>query len=210
MRLSTLSSSFIFQFPSDFLPPTVLNDYRGFLEKYKMPYENIIDYLNSTIKSVSFPGLAVNLPSQTIIRGKKISYKPATPVQDIVASHEITVTFRDVDGHANYMLMYDIFQKHYLDTQNLFIQPLTITSLDMWRNSVYQIRFYQLIAMNLSECLFDYSVQKINPAEFSVTFNFNFIELDFLLNKTKIVDLANPSVLGNSNPNVVPIILNNT
>jgi len=204
MRLSTLSSSFIFQFPSDFLPPLVLHDYKGFLEKYQMPYDNIIDYLNSTIKSVSFPGLAIAAPSQTIIRGKKISYKPATPVQDIVASHEITVTFRDVDGHANYMLMYDIFQKHYLDTEHLFIQPFTITTLDMWRNSVYQIRFYQLIAMNLSECLFDYSVQKINPAEFTVTFNFNFIELDFLMNNTKILDPGNPDVLGNS----LPLIIN--
>jgi len=178
----------------------------GFLEKYQMPYENIIDYLNSTIKSVSFPGLSITLPEQKILRGKRIAYKPATPDQDIVASHEITVTFRDVDGHANYMLMYDIFQKHYLDTDHLFINPLTITTLDMWRNSVYQIRFYQLVAMNLSECLFDYSVQKINAAEFTVTFNFNFIELDFLLNKTKIIDVGNPAVLGNS----LPIILNNT
>ena len=80
----------------------------------------------STIKSVSFPGLNVTPPQQTIIRGKKIAYKPATPVQDIVASHEFTVTFRDVDGHANYMLMYDIMQKHYLDTENLFIEPFTI------------------------------------------------------------------------------------
>lgn len=204
MRLSTLSSSFIFQFPSDFLPPLVLNDYKGFLDKYQMPYDNIIDYLNSTIKSVSFPGLSITPVSQTIIRGKKIFQKPATPVQDVVSSHEITVTFRDVDGHANYMLMYDIFQKHYLDTENLFIQPLTITTLDMWRNSVYQIRFYQLIALNLSECNFDYSVQKINPAEFTVTFNFNYIELDFLLNKTKIIDLGNPAVLGNS----LPLIIN--
>ena len=204
MRLSTLSSSFIFQFPSDFLPPMVLNDYKGFLDKYQMPYDNIIDYLNSTIKSVNFPGLAITPVSQTIIRGKKILQKPATPVQDIVSSHEITVTFRDVDGHANYMLMYDIFQKHYLDTEHLFIQPFTITTLDMWRNSVYQIRFYQLIALNLSECNFDYSVQKINPAEFTVTFNFNFIELDFLLNKTKIIDAGNPAVLGNS----LPLIIN--
>ena len=42
------------------------------------------------------------------------------------------------------------------------------------------------------------------------SFNFNFFELDFLMNKTKIVDVGNPAILGNSNPNVVPIILNNT
>ena len=56
----------------------------------------------------------------------------------------------------------------------------------------------------MSELTFDYSVQKVNAAEFTVDFRFNFIDLEFLLNKTKILDVGNPSVLGNS----APIILN--
>jgi hypothetical protein len=204
MRLSTLSSSFIFNFPSDFLKPEVLADYKGFLENWNMPYDSIIDYLNSTIKSVTFPGLSLTPNEQKILRGKVIAYKPSTPVQDLVTTHDFTVTFRNVDGNANYMLMYDIFQKHYLDTEHLHINPFTITTLDMWRNGIYRIKYYQLIAVKMSELTFDYSVQKVNAAEFTVDFRFNFIDLEFLLNKTKILDVGNPSVLGNS----APIILN--
>ena len=204
VRLRTLSSGFIFNFPSDFLPQEVTNDFAGFLDAYHMPYDNIIDYLNSTIKSISYPGLSLTPNEQTILRGKKMAYKPATPAQDLVSTHEITVTFNDIDGHANYFLMDDIFQKHYLDTDHLHINPFTITTLDMWRNSVWQIRFYQLIAVSLSDTLLDYSTQKVNAPEFSVTFRFNWIEKEFLFNKTKILSTDNASnVLGNSSPLII-------
>ena len=203
MLLSTLSSSFIFNFPSDFLSPEALADFDGYLEANHMPYDNIIDFLNSTIKSVSFPGLNITVNEQRIIRGKKIAYKPATPVQDIVTTHEISVVFRAVQGDINYLLLYDIFQRHYLDTDHLYIEPFTVTALDMYRNGIYVVKYYQIIAVSLSENIFDYSVQKVNAKELTLTFNFNYIELDFLLNKTKIIDLGNPKVLGNS----LPIIL---
>ena len=206
MRLRTLSSGFIFNFPSDFLLPEVVNDYKYYIDGFKLPYTNIIDYLNSTIKSVSIPGLKLSPNEQTILRGKKMAYKPATPVQDLVSTHDITVTFNDYDGHGNYFLMKDIFRKHYLDTEHLHINPFTITTLDMWRNAIYQIRLYQLIATDLSDVLLDYSVQKINAPEFTVTFRFNWSEEEFLFNQKKFLDLGNPKILGNSSP-VFPSIL---
>ena len=74
----------------------------------------------------------------------------------------------------------------------------------MWRNSVYEIRLFQLIAINLSDALLDYSVQKVNAPEFTLTFRFNWIEVDFLYNKSKILSTDNKSnVLGNSSPSIL-------
>ena len=86
MRLSSQSSQFIFNLPSDFLPTEIINTYTPILEKNWVQYENVIDYLNSTIKSVSFPGLSIQTPEQRLIRGKYRSYKPATNVNDIVTN----------------------------------------------------------------------------------------------------------------------------
>lgn len=204
MFQSTLNSSFIYNLPSDFLPPAVVDDYNGLIDLYQMPYDNIIDFLNSTIKSISFPGFSAKPNNQIINRGKYIGYKPATPVQDLVSTREINVVFRSVQGNLNYMLLLDIFQKHYLDTNHLFIQPLTVTTLDPFRNGVYTIKYFQVILISLSDILFDYSVQKTNAPEFTLTFAFNFMELDSFINKTKLIDVNNNSVLGNS----LPIILN--
>lgn len=190
MRLNSQNSQFIFNLPSDFLPQEILVTYGPILEKNWIQYENILDYLNSTIKGVNFPGLSIQTPEQTLIRGKKRSYKPATNVQDILASHELAVTFRSVDSDLNYWLLYDIFNKHYLDVINLYINPFTLTCVDIHRDAIYRILFKEIIAISLSDLNFDYSQQKVATKEFTLTFKFNFTDIEFLLNRSKVLELG--------------------
>ena len=190
MRISSQNSQFIFNLPQDFLPQEIINTYTPILEKNWIQYDNVIDYLNSTIKSVSYPGLSVDTPEQRIIRGKKIAYKPSTNIQDIVSTHELSVVFRSVDADLNYWLMYDIFSKHYLDVENLYINPFMITAVDIWRDAIYRIKFYELIALSLTENMFDYSQQKTNAKDFTLVFRFNFTDVEFLLNKSKVLEVA--------------------
>ncbi len=190
MRLSSQSSQFVFNLPSDFLPQEIINTYTPILDKNWIQYENVIDYLNSTIKTVNVPGLSIVTPEQALYHGKKRAYKPATNVNDIVSSREFQVTFRSVDSDLNYWLAFDIFNKHYLDCINLYINPFMITAVDIHRDGIYQIKYYEIIAIALSEMLFDYSQQKVNAKEFTLTFKFNFIEVEFLLNKSKVMELG--------------------
>ena len=189
MRLNSQGSQFIFNLPSDFLPSEIISTYKPILEKNWVQYENVIDYLNSTIKSVSFPGITIETPAQTRIRGKQVSYKPAKNVQDIVG-HELTIKFASVDSDLNYWLMFDIFTKHYLDVENLYINPFTITALDIHRDGIYVIKFFQIILKNLSSNNFDYSQQKVSSKEFELTFSFNFYDIEFLLNQSKVLELG--------------------
>lgn len=190
MRLNSQASQFVFNLPSDFIPQEIINTYQPILEKNWIQYGNVLDYLNSTIKTVSFPGLSITTPEQKLVRGKVRAYKPATNVQDIVTSHEFTVTFRSVDADLNYWLAYDIFTKHYLDVINLYINPFIITSTDIWRDAIYRIQFREIIAMSLGEINFDYSAQKTNAKEFTITFKFNFVDIEFLLNESKVLEIA--------------------
>lgn len=190
MRLSSINSQFVFNLPSDFIPQEIINSYTPILEKNWIQYTNVVDYLNSTIKSVNYPGLAIETPEQKLIRGKVRSYKPAKNVYDIVSTREITVTFRSVDSDLNYWICYDIFVKHYLDTDHLFINPFTLTAIDIWRDGIYDIKFYELIAVGLSENIFNYSQQRIQAKEFTMTFKFNFADIEFLLNKSKVLELG--------------------
>jgi hypothetical protein len=195
MRLSSQGSQFLFNLPSDFLPQEIINTYSPILEKNWIQYENVIDYLNSTIKSVNYPGLSITTPEQRLIRGKVRAYKPSTNVQDILASHELAVVFRSVDADLNYWLAYDLFSKHYLDVTNMYIKPFMITAVDIWRDAIYRIKFMELIAISLSDNTFDYSQQKTNAKEFTMTFKFNFTDVEFLLNKSKVLETTNIPVI---------------
>jgi hypothetical protein len=190
MRLSSQASQFIFNLPSDFLPIEIINTYNPILEKNWIQYENVIDYLNSTIKGVNFPGMSFDMPKQILMRGKERQFKPAKNIQDITTTHDLTITFRGVDSDLNYWLMFDIISKHYLDTENAFINPFTITCVDIHRDAIYRIKFYEIILKGLSDMNFNYSQQKVNAKDFTLTFHFNFYDIEFLLDRSKVIELG--------------------
>jgi hypothetical protein len=190
MRLSSQSSQFIFNLPSDFLPTEIINSYTPVLEKNWIQYENVVDYLNSTMKSVNFPGISFELPKQTNMRGKERQFKPAKNVQDITSTHELTITFRSVDSDLNYWLMFDILQKHYLDTEHAWINPFTITCVDIHRDAIYIIKFYEIILKGQSDNTFNYAQQKVTAKDFTMTLHFNFYDIEFLLDKSKVLEVG--------------------
>lgn len=190
MRLSSQSSQFIFNLPGDFLKPETINTYQPILEKNWVQYENVIDYLNSTIKQVNFPGISFDMPKQILMRGKERQFKPAKNVQDITTTHELSVTFRSVDSDLNYWLMFDVLTKHYLDVENSFLNPFTITCVDIHRDALYVIRFYEIILKSLGDNTFNYSQQKIASKDFTMAFHFNFYDIEFILDKSKVLELG--------------------
>ena len=190
MRLSSQASQFIFNLPQAFLKAEIVDTYTPILEKNWVQYENVIDYLNSTIKGVNFPGISFELVKRIETRGKERYLKPAKNIQDIPTTHDLTVTFRSVDSDLNYWLMFDIMSKHYLDVDNAFLEPFTITCVDIHRDAIYVIRFYEIILKALSDNTFNYSQQKVNAKEFTITFHFNFYDIEFLLNQSKVLELG--------------------
>jgi len=196
MRLSSQASQFIFNLPQGFLKTEIISTYTPILEKNWVQYENVIDYLNSTIKGVNFPGISFELVKRIEVRGKERFLKPSKNIQDITSTHDLTVTFRSVDSDLNYWLMFDIMSKHYLDTDNAFLNPFTITCVDIHRDAIYVIRFYEIILKSLSDNTFNYSQQKVNAKEFTITFHFNFYDIEFLLNQSKVLELGNiPAII---------------
>jgi hypothetical protein len=192
LRLSSQSSQFIFNLPESFLPNEIIETYKPILEKNWIQYENVIHYLNSTIKTVNFPGITLELPKQILMRGKVRDFKPSKNVQDIITNRQLTVTFRSVDSDLNYWLLFDIVNKHYLDVENQFLDPFIITVVDVHRDALYVIKFYEIILKSISENSFNYSSQKINSAkDFNLTFNFNFYDIEFVLSQDKVLDLEN-------------------
>jgi hypothetical protein len=130
------------------------------------------------------------MPKQIVMRGKERNFKPAKNVQDITTNKDITITFRSVDADLNYWLMFDVLTKHYLDVENAFLNPFTITCVDIHRDALYVIKFYEVILKSLSDNTFNYSQQKIQSKDFTMVFHFNFYDIEFLMNKSKVLELG--------------------
>ena len=48
----------------------------------------------------------------------------------------------------------------------------------------------QVILKSLSDKTFDYSQQKVNEQTFTLTFGFNFYDIEFLLDNTKVLEIG--------------------
>lgn len=192
MRLNTQGSSFIFNLPSDVLPNELMERYQKMLDKNWVQYENVIDYLNSTIKEVSFPGMSIPTPSQTLHYGKQRDYKPVTNINDILSNRELSIVFRRVDSDLNYWIMYNLIAHHYLDitsNQKIFANPFTITALDIHRDAIYEIQFKEIIFNSLSEIIFAYNQQQFDEQTFTLNIRFNFIHVEYILDGSKLLEI---------------------
>jgi hypothetical protein len=190
LRINTQGSQFVFNLPSDLVPKSILERYIPLLEKNWIQYENVLDYLNSTIKEISYPGLSLTLPDQTLHYGKKRNYKPVTNINDIATTREISVIFRRVDSDLNYWIMYDLFTNVYLNTTDTFINPFQVIALDIHRDAIYSINFSEIVLSNLSEIVFAYNQQRFNEQTFTLTFNYNFLDVEFILNQDQILQIT--------------------
>jgi hypothetical protein len=139
------------------------------------------------------------MPKQILPRGKERQFKPAKNVQDLTTTKDITVTFRSVDSDLNYWIIFDIMTKHYLDNDNQFVKPFTITCVDIHRDAIYNIRFFEIIIKNLQEINFNYTQQKVMPKDFTMQFHFNFFDVEFLLDQRKVLEQGDvPQIINTS------------
>ena len=93
LRLSSQNNQFIFNFPVDFIAPYLYEDFQKLMDKNFIPYDTVLDYLNSTIKEVVVPSVSFDNSEQIKKRGKKIRWKESGSVFDKFTT-EMDITFR--------------------------------------------------------------------------------------------------------------------
>lgn len=184
-----------FLFPKEFLPPEVTEKWQNKINKDSAVITTPIDYLNESIRGISFPGisdLVIQQPqhsSNPITRtNRRINVEPNqnnstygtnNPLDKI--QREITVRFRMNQGLYNYWMLYEaIFYricKHelYDDGTNLEIYILDEGGVRTARLSLMQCYISGIDGLEFG---FDKTDRQTD--EFSITITFNNLDLDLL------------------------------
>ena len=77
-----------------------------------------------------------------------------------------------------------------MNTDTNWLNPFTISAVDIHRDAIYTIYLKEVIIKSFSDLQFDYSQQKINSKEFTMTLLFNFYDIEFNLDKSKVLELG--------------------
>lgn len=184
MRISAQNNQFIFSLPYYLIEEWIDKDFNKLMEKNYMPYDSVMDYINSTIKEVVFPSMSFNIIDQSAKYGKKIPHKESGNIFDKYTS-EIEITFRATDSYLNFFIMQQILIESYLNTSKQNIPFMQLSILDKNGDCIYTVNFEDVIFKGMSEIRLGYQQQDINDKTFNVTFRYTWLDIKWELNETK-------------------------
>ena len=183
MRISSQNNQFIFGLPCDFLSPYLYEKFQIFLDNMRMPYDNALDYLSSSIKEVVFPSVTYENVTQRLYGGKTVDYKSAKNVYDTY-QHDLDITFRSVDSHSNYFMMQEVLTEFWLNTRKPYIPYFALSILDKNGDLIYTVLFKNILLKSQGENRFSYNKQDFGENTFSITFSFNYLDIIWEIRNT--------------------------
>ena len=177
MILNPRSNSFYFNFPRGFFSERVTSKYENYIKKQPIPFDNVQQFVNSTIQSIGMPGMSIDSVEQVRYLGKKVFYKGSTPVQDLF-SRDFSINFKNTDGFINYFIMLDTILD-FLNFQNpqVHIQTLPLRIMDNEGNVVFSVSFEEVIFTSFSNMDLNYTSNNHQNQAFSLGFKCNYIDI---------------------------------
>ena len=185
MQLPTQSNQFLFSLPQDFISEKIEKKWMPLLKKNKLVYTSVIDFLNSTIRGLTFPSLQLETTEQPK-RTKKVSWKTVANVYDLFTK-EMDITFQSVDSNINHLILIDAISDSYLNTSKFYVAPLTLTILDKHRDMISQVHFRSVNIRSLSEVNYSYSDISLEDKTFTLMVTYNYVDVISLIDSTDII-----------------------
>lgn len=195
MILNSKLNQFVFRFPVGFIPDEIQEKYNFYLKRLPTPFENILDYVNHTIQSVSCPSVSSDEVEQYVGRKVRVDtdagQKPITKNPQYwrqsldlerVIPKEITVNMKTADGFLNYWVLFETY-RYYLMIPNMedYVPDLNIQYLDRDGYQLLTIWFKQPLIKSISEVEMNYSSTALEFRTFSMGFKYNTFDIQVKL-----------------------------
>ena len=185
MRINSQNNQFVFHLPQAYITKDIEEKFQILMDKNFVQYNDVMDYLNSTIKDMVFPSVSYDKVTQTKYHGKKVNWREAGNVADKFQG-EIDITYRSVDSHLNYFLLLEISNRFYLQDNPNYMPTLNIKILDKDGDVIYIILLKDVIISSLSELRLAYNATDFQEQTFTLQLSYNYIEIMWSINRDEI------------------------
>lgn len=189
MRINSQNNQFVFNLPHSMISKDIEDKFQILMDKNFVQYNDVMDYLNGTIKDLVFPSLSFEKASQKAKHGKNINYREAGNIADKFQG-EVDITFRSVDSSLNYFLLLEICNRLYLQDNPNYAPTLNIDILDKDGDKIYTILLKSVLISSLSEKRLSYSSTDFSEETFSLQLGYNFIDILWDINRDKLEEVS--------------------
>ena len=186
-----------FHLPKTFIPKEVEEKYTSYLNKDAYTMKSAIDYLNESIQGINMPGISgltitqmqhgsngINkVKNRTNVEGShEMTYLGVgNPLEKI--DKEFKVTFRTNQGLLNYFMLYETAFHYACREYKWDCEPVMhIEILDEKGTAIAKVKFIDVHMEGIDGLEFDYSKIERDSGTFDVTFKFNNIDFEYLIN----------------------------
>lgn len=180
---------FSLKLPVNFFIPKISEKYNRYIKLQNSYFHDISQLINESIMRVEIPGLDQELKSQTTSTGTSSNgavgsqdvtlYPDSRPLEEIIESNTINITFRHLDSYINYFYLMELWYHMYLGNQkeNRFIIPVTCLNSDNF--PVFNVTYSQCIFKTMPGMSLLYDNQSRDFKEFTCSFGYSNMEVDF-------------------------------
>lgn len=188
-----------FHLPKTFLPKEIEEKYTAILNKDAGTLTTAIDYLNESIQGVTMPGISELTTQQTqhgfnnissnsnkrklnVETSREITYLTVTnPLEKI--EKEFKVTFRANQGLLNYFMLYETAFYYACREKQLDCEPVMyIELMDEQGTVISRVKYIDVHFDGIDGREFNYTKIDRESDTFDVTFKFNNIDFEYLIN----------------------------
>ena len=187
-----------FHLPKTFLPPEIEQKYTAILNKDAYTMTSAIEYLNESIQGVTMPGISELTITQTQHGSNGI--KRTDKKLNVEGSHDITyltsgnplekiekefkVTFRANQGLLNYFMLYETAFHYACREYNWDCEPVMyIELLNEDGTILSRVKYIDVHFDGIEGLDFNYSKIERDANTFDVTFKFNNIDFEYMINE---------------------------
>ena len=186
-----------FHLPKTFIPSEVEEKYTKMLNKDAYTMTSAVDYLNESIQGITMPGISGLTMTQQQHGSNNVT--KTNKKLNVEASHEITylssgnplekidkefkVTFRTNQGLLNYFMLYETAFHYACREYEWDCEPVMyLEILNEHGVAISKIKFIDVHIDGIDGLDFNYSKVERETGTFDVTFKFNNIDFEYLIN----------------------------
>jgi len=177
MLLNALNNQFVIRFPKSFFYPEIHDKWTPVIKRLKLPYENLEDFMNAAVQSISFPSLSLETVAQQQ-QQFRIAYRPGKELEPLFDKN-LTITFKLSEGFITYWILFEqieLFIKVF-EVKDPFWDPMYVSFLDHHGFELVAFSFEKIVPIGLSQ--FDISYA-------TTAADFNTFTLNLVYNRFKI------------------------
>ncbi len=177
MILNNKSQMFAIYFGNDYFYPEIHEKYSPIINRMKLPYLTIEDFMNSCIQDVNIPGISIDNAQQQLGQ-YSIEYTTGKEL-DAILNKDIKINFKLTETYLTYWILYDqieLYLKYGKNRKNIYWDPINITFLTDQGLELLTMEYREITPVNLSDLSLTYKSTLTQFNTISLDLHYNYIK----------------------------------